>query len=301
MCWRHRRSALRWIATTCLAWSAALLIGCGNHPEQKTVTLHYQVEVPEAVDPERRKEILEKTVAVLRNRLPVAGTVSLAADGEIEVAFKGPLASNEDARVRKALEQYGSLQLQVAADTMYHAAVVRAAEAAEGDEVYDEQGKLIARWVPVSRALQRAGLSERTPVLTRTREGAQGDPSLLQVLLVVEPYNLSGEHVERAVVLPDAKGRPAVILTLTEEGGRRMQRLTQRYQPISAFGQPRYFHLAIIYDGRIEAAPTINAVIQRDIAIEGNFSEREMEQLVERFHAGGLPYPLKLVSETISP
>lgn len=290
-----RQSAQRWMASAFIPW-LVLLAGCGEPASQPTVTLLYQVEVPEETEPARRDEILKHTVRVLRDRLPVSGTVTSADDGQIAVAFQ-PADRDEIPRVRNVLEKYASLQLQVVADPAQHAAIVQAAQATEGDEVYNERGRLIARWVPASPAMAHELAEGQFHAITRERPSPDGESSILQMLLVVELYDVSGEHVEKATVAPDAQGRPAALMTLTEAGGQRMVRLTQRYQPLGDDSYPRFFHLAIVYEGRVLSAPTINAVIQQDLTIEGNFSEQELERLIARFKAGGLPCPVTFVGE----
>jgi SecD/SecF fusion protein len=59
-------------------------------------------------------------------------------------------------------------------------------------------------------------------------------------------------------------------------------------------------HLAIILDGLVMSAPTINSEIGRQGQISGNFTQQEVDSIVSLLRAGALPVRLKAqpVSET---
>src|SRR5262249_52109077 len=52
-------------------------------------------------------------------------------------------------------------------------------------------------------------------------------------------------------------------------------------------------HLAIVLDGQIMSAPTINSVIRGDGQIHGRFTQKEVDQLVNILRSGALPATLK--------
>src|SRR5262249_6333181 len=52
-------------------------------------------------------------------------------------------------------------------------------------------------------------------------------------------------------------------------------------------------HLAIILDGLIKSAPTINSEIRNSGQITGNFTQKEVDNLVNVLRAGRLPATLK--------
>ena len=77
----------------------------------------------------------------------------------------------------------------------------------------------------------------------------------------------------------DSLGRPAVGFRLDGPGGREMSRLTGPH-----VGQP----MAIILDGQVYSAPTINQTIGSNGIIQGNFSQSELDYLTRVLAAGSL-------------
>jgi preprotein translocase subunit SecD len=83
-----------------------------------------------------------------------------------------------------------------------------------------------------------------------------------------------------------------INFTLTDRGGYLMQDLTGRYQPTP----DGYFRrLAVILDGSVHSAPTINAPISTSGQIIGDFTEQDLDELVIALNAGRLPALVKLV------
>ncbi|HXF44126.1 MAG TPA: protein translocase subunit SecD [Candidatus Paceibacterota bacterium] len=116
--------------------------------------------------------------------------------------------------------------------------------------------------------------------------------------LSVVPTELTGRYVKGAQVGFDSyTGEPQVYLQFTDEGAKIFEEVTARN-----IGKP----LCIFLDNQIrsfeEDCPTVQAKISGGNAqITGRFTTDEVKKIVERFNAGALPAPIKLVNQqTIS-
>ncbi len=113
-------------------------------------------------------------------------------------------------------------------------------------------------------------------------------------ILCVEPegpddiLNVEGEHLSRANSGVDDRARPAVHFEMNRDGKRRMGALTSRNRPDGT----RLKLLAIISDGKLITAPSINSTITDRGIIEGSFSQKEVDDLVINLKAGKLEVAL---------
>ena len=85
----------------------------------------------------------------------------------------------------------------------------------------------------------------------------------------------------------DSFGQPAVDFVLSEDGGRRFGELT---------GNNIDRQLAIVVDGRVQAAPTIRAQIGGSGQLNGEFSEAEASDLAMILRVGALPVAVTVVA-----
>jgi preprotein translocase subunit SecD len=95
-------------------------------------------------------------------------------------------------------------------------------------------------------------------------------------------------------------GNLAIFFRLSKDGGERFYQLTSRNAPSGNFLR----HLAIILDGQVVSAPALRSAIRRDGQITGQFTDREVDNLVTILRAGALPVRLKPVpvsESTIQP
>jgi preprotein translocase subunit SecD len=114
------------------------------------------------------------------------------------------------------------------------------------------------------------------------------DSESLQYTFV--PTNLTGRYVQGAQVgFDQITNEPLVYLQFNEEGGDFFEQLTERN-----LGQA----IGVFLDGALITAPRVSQVITGGRAqISGNFKLEEAKQLVERFNAGALPAPIRLISQ----
>lgn len=101
---------------------------------------------------------------------------------------------------------------------------------------------------------------------------------------------LSGRHVSGAqLTFDNLTGKPQVSITFNDEGAKLFEDLTAKNvkKPI-----------AIFLDNNLIEMPTVQEKITGGKAqITGRFTVPEARTLVERFNAGALPAPIKLVSQ----
>lgn len=106
-------------------------------------------------------------------------------------------------------------------------------------------------------------------------------------------------HVQARPVIDDW---PSISFTFNEAGGDLFAELTRKNRP--AIGEDDAVqvrrHLAIVFDGKVLTAPTINSEIRHQGQITGNFTADEMRTIVDILRGGALPGRLKPgpVSET---
>jgi preprotein translocase subunit SecD len=118
-----------------------------------------------------------------------------------------------------------------------------------------------------------------------------------------EGPGLAGGHITDARAEAEEGGPAGIDFTLDGEGGWLLAALTETNRPSPSEGGQVKRHLAIILDGLVLAAPTINGRIATRAQITGHFKRREVEALASILRAGALPVPLKPVpvSETSVP
>jgi SecD/SecF fusion protein len=103
----------------------------------------------------------------------------------------------------------------------------------------------------------------------------------------------------------DASLRPVVAFQFTTTAGSsRFYDVTRRNRPVGPEGSKLLRHLAIVLDGEIQSAPTIRSPIDGRGQISGNFTKREVDNLVTILKAGALPAtlnPRPVSQNTIGP
>ena len=94
---------------------------------------------------------------------------------------------------------------------------------------------------------------------------------------------MTGDILSNAAVTQDQLGQYEIGFELTGEGSDQFYEYTR-----ANIGEP----LAIILDGRVLSAPTINAAIRDTGVITGQFSQEEADSLAVQMRYGALPVPL---------
>ncbi len=118
-------------------------------------------------------------------------------------------------------------------------------------------------------------------------EGTNGDAGAIIEPAPIFPTVITGAGLRQAGVNSDQFGQYFVDFALTEEGGRVFAEHTRA-------NQGKY--LTIVLDKKVISSPTINAVIEDQGTISGNFTLEEAQQLATQLRFGSLPVPLRIES-----
>jgi SecD/SecF fusion protein len=108
-----------------------------------------------------------------------------------------------------------------------------------------------------------------------------------------ESRKIDGSYLVDAANQPDNNGRPAVAFRFSNAGGELFRDLTRKNIPSEDTAASVKRHLAIILDGQVMSAPTINSEISTNGQISGSFTNKEVDQLVNILRSGALPATLK--------
>ncbi len=105
---------------------------------------------------------------------------------------------------------------------------------------------------------------------------------------------ITGDYLVNASEGVDEKLRPAVHFRFNSAGGELFREVTTLNKPEGSPPSQFFRFLAIVLDGKIASAPTINAVISTDGIIQGErFTKKEVDMLVSVLRSGALPATLK--------
>jgi preprotein translocase subunit SecD len=132
--------------------------------------------------------------------------------------------------------------------------------------------------------------------LEKALEGEVPDGSEILYDREGNPYLLKKEVLLTGASLRDARvsfgefGEPEVAFELNQEGAKKFEQITSQH-----IGE----RLAIILDGRVQSAPTIQTRISDRGRITGRFSLEEAKDLAIVLRAGALPAPIKIVENRI--
>jgi preprotein translocase subunit SecD len=144
----------------------------------------------------------------------------------------------------------------------------------------------------VSDAIQQIG---QTPILDfRTVEGNGTSTTFI-------PTDLNGRYVVGAQLNFDNTTRaPEVDITFNSDGAKIFETITGKLVPDAS--HPKGYPLAIFLDNNLIEMPNVQSKISGGQAvITGSFTVDTAKLLVERFNAGALPAPIKLINQqTIS-
>jgi preprotein translocase subunit SecD len=116
-----------------------------------------------------------------------------------------------------------------------------------------------------------------------------GDTSTIYYL-VKKVAAVTGQDLRNARASVDENNRPAVSFTLSNEGGRKFGKVS---------GENIGRQLAIILDGRVQSAPTLESKINSEGRITGSFTPEEVQNLSLILRSGALPATLTYLEEQV--
>ena len=251
----------------------------------------------------------EAVVAALDRRLNPGwlktAQVQAFPDGRIEIGVFG-YDPRRTERIQRLVENAGVLEFRIAASRDAHADIVhramlaaaQAPPAEEGREparaasatIRDARGNLLAWWAPVAAGHEGDIENDPRAVYSRRRPDRSG-VERLELLVVKDQYDVTGAMLTRAAVGRDMQGRACIDFTLDATGAQRFGSLTAANLPGGPLGVAR--RLAILLDGQVQSAPTVQSTIYDRGQISGSFSEEEAAEIVAVLNAGALPAVLR--------
>ncbi|MCX7701890.1 MAG: hypothetical protein N2039_13510, partial [Gemmataceae bacterium] len=173
---------------------------------------------------------------------------------------------------------------------------LRMKEAREKNQVVVVPGTQILLF---SRKCQNVKLPERE------REAKKYEYFVLTRLPEIDPdtgerLSVTGQDLVDARPGFDEKQNLAVDFAFNSQGARRFQIMTSKNLPTGGFGRL----LAVILDGYVESAATVQSTISSRGQIHGNYTQEKVDALVSILRSGALPAtlkPLPVSENTIGP
>ncbi len=268
----------------------------------------------------RLQDCDSRIVSVIRKRVDAMGQnepviQSLPKDHRLLVQLPGADAKARDlAKARLQSAAYLEFRLTDARDHELVQKLLEKDVAPEGYEKYGEGYVRAANWQEVARtpgyeARLANWQTTRASRFMLERRYSKDDPrsggrDVYVPHFVMPKAEISGDDFEYASWEKNpASAYYKVNFRLSSDGGKKFSALTRKYKPNgsknpSAQGRA----LAIVLDGMLISAPTIQSEIGSSGEITGSFSREEARQLAEDLNAGALPAPLKILAEsTVSP
>lgn len=261
-----------------------------------------------------------RIVSVIRKRVDAMGQnepviQSLPKDHRLLVQLPGADTKARDA-AKARLQSAAYLEFRLT-DARDHELCQKVLEKDIAPEGYEKSGDGYVRAANWSEVAQTPGYEARLANWQTTRSSrfmlerrySKDDPrsggkDVYVPHFVMPKAEISGDDFEYASWEKNpASAYYKVNFRLTSEGGKKFSALTRKYKPNgsknpSAQGRA----LAIVLDGMLISAPTIQSEIGSSGEITGSFSREEARQLAEDLNAGALPAPLKILAEsTVSP
>jgi SecD/SecF fusion protein len=113
--------------------------------------------------------------------------------------------------------------------------------------------------------------------------------------------SITGQYLVNATETLDHGQQPAIAFRFNKQGGDLFYDITSWNKPSGGAGYRFFRHIAIILDSQVVSAPRLNEAIRSDGQISGNFTQKEVQQIVNILRGGALPARLKPlpVSETV--
>ncbi|GAB6184930.1 protein translocase subunit SecD [Thermopirellula anaerolimosa] len=233
---------------------------------------------------------MDQLIAALNKRVNPSGVkeVTIRRFGPRQIEIIVPEVDEDEVnRLERVISSVGTLEFRILANARDHRRIIERAQTLGPDELelYDDQGNLLAWWVPVAKG-QEQSIGSFGEVAVRQGQ-YRGEP-WLQVLVVKDPQDVTGADLLRVRESVDEGGRPCVSFVLrVGSAQQRFATLTSENRPDPNTGFER--RLGIVLDGYLYSAPTIRSTISAQGQITGNFTQEEVRSLLQVLEAGSLP------------
>ncbi len=236
---------------------------------------------------------MDKLVAAVSRRVNPGGqkevTVRRYGLDQLEVIVPEVDQSEVDL-IKRVVSSAGVLEFRITAnpEDPRHKQVIELAGRSPGTTV-NEGGRQIGRWVQLDTA--KINPAQDGGLVTRTMPDGR-----VEVLVVLDRFNVTGGYLTRASSSYDSELQPCVNFSFNSSGAALFGTLTGQNLPDPA--NRLKSRLGILLDDTLLSAPTIQSAISGDGQITGSFKQSDVEFLVGVLNAGSLP--AALVSEPIS-
>jgi SecD/SecF fusion protein len=242
-------------------------------------------------DPDKslKKVDMEKLVAAVTRRVNPGGlkevTIRQYGPEQIEVIIP-EVEQTEIKTIKDLISTAGALEFRILANPRKpeHRDIITRAQASPAEQVVDstpEGRRVVAKWVNVGREL-----GVENPVV-RTKPNGKG----LEVLVIMDPFNVTGQYLRRASPDIDQTGRDCISFSFNSEGAQLFGALTGANLPDPATGMVQ--HLGIVLDSDLISAPRLQSQIRDQGQITGGFDKQYVETVVGVLNAGSLPTALQ--------
>jgi SecD/SecF fusion protein len=236
---------------------------------------------------------MEKLVAAVARRVNPGGqkevTVRRYGLDQLEVIVPDVDQSEVDL-IKRIVSSAGVLEFRITAnpEDPRHKRVVELGGRTAGTSVMDG-GTPVGRWVQLDTA--KMNPAEDRGLVTRMMPDGR-----VEVLVVLDRFNVTGGYLSRAASSYDQNLQPCVNFSFNSAGAALFGTLTGQNLPDPA--NRLESRLGIVLDDTLLSAPTIRSAISGDGQITGSFKQADVDFLVGVLNAGSLPAALH--SEPIS-
>jgi preprotein translocase subunit SecD len=210
----------------------------------------------------------------------------------IEVAIREK-GKAQQRRVEELLAHCGVLEFRILANTRDNKDLITQALADPSKtRIRNKDGTLAAWWASVKIGEERglAGSSD-IALRQRTRAGRQ----TTEVLVLNDDYNITGAYLKQVNLGADERGRLCIDFAFNNAGGQLFGELTGSHLPDRLTGFS--YKLAIILDGDVYSAPSIQSKIRDRAQITGSFTSDEVDEIASLLNAGTLPAKIRPVKK----
>ena len=254
-------------------------------------------------------ETIEKMVNAIKKRINPSGaeevTVRRVGNDRIEIIIPGADPDLVEQK-KRLITKLGSLEFGIVANDRDNKMQMEDASRLPPNvtELRNRENRVIASWRDVveSKADQDKSHAFREVPRMDPKTGEEVKVPQYLIMHDLPELTVTGKYLTNASPTQDENGNPAVAFRFNPRGAALFGNLTQKNLPDATDQFKR--KLAILLDGKVHSAPTINSRITDNGIIQGRFDMKEVNELVGVLNAGALEVPLKQapISEfTISP
>ncbi len=220
---------------------------------------------------------LDQMVQALKKRVDPDGTKEITIRGYGQSALEiiiPQVGQDEMESVKQRIIKIGQLEFRITADptmTKDQEIIKLAKLMPPGQKDVMRGENKVAEWVPYD--VKAFGPVEREDNMVKRLAG-----DTPEVLVLMDPFNVTGEYLTRATKGPDETGGPAVHFSFNQQGASRFEKLTGQNKPNPATPEV-YRHLGIILDKMLMNAPVIRSTISSEGTISGgSMTDKEVER-----------------------